>query len=98
MVNGKSWAYATNIAKGKNPQRILIDSDGLAVSPKRTDVVPDIVFVRDDGWSLGCKFENRNVAETMWKYNWEYVVVLGVVVKSDVFTYERWKEIYDKQA
>ncbi len=96
-MNEKVLDIVNKIAKGQGPTRILIGSDGLAVSPKRTDIVPDIVFVRDDCWSLGCKFENRNIVESMWKYNWEYVVVLSKI-EPTIFEYKIWKSIYDKQA
>lgn len=57
----------------KRPDRILL-SDGIGYSPAR---VPDEVmrtmnkiFVRDDGWSLGCTPASEAEAYTMWRDRW----------------------------
>lgn len=34
------------------PTKILID-ENVIVNPKKTDIKPDIIFIRIDGWSLG---------------------------------------------
>ena len=57
----------------KHPDRILL-SDGIGYSPTR---VPDDIrrtmnriFVRDDGWSLGCTPASEEEAYNMWKDRW----------------------------
>lgn len=58
------------------PTRVVIDSDGYAVPPmkawKQHNVFPDIIFVRDDGWSLGAPSVYEEVAYNMWKDAWTH--------------------------
>jgi len=59
------------------PRRVLIDSNGEAVSPKRAKelgIEPSTIFIRDDGWSLGCIKNHEPIAAQMWNKNWFIVV------------------------
>jgi hypothetical protein len=72
------------------PSRVVINSEGEAVSTSRArkilkcgGAVPfDVVFVRDDGWSVGAMSEFEDVARKMWEDCWigelRRVVVDGV--------------------
>ena len=64
----------------RGPDRVLIGADGTAVPPRRAreeyDIVPDVVFVRNDGWSLGAPIEMRFVAHELWKEGWITVIYL----------------------
>ncbi len=52
------------------PARVLIASDGEAVSPGRTTVRPDVIFVRKDGWTLGAPAALIADARRMWAAEW----------------------------
>lgn len=62
------------------PQRVVIRDDGYSVSSGRAReenyVVPDVVFVRGDGWTLGAPASLRDVAQTMWSDDWVAELVL----------------------
>jgi len=55
------------------PSRVLISRDR-AVPPSRAreeyGVIPDIVFIRDDGWSLGAAKELEDMAFSKWPCEW----------------------------
>ncbi len=56
------------------PSRVVINSDGEATSSIRARealrVEPDIIFIRDDGWSLAAPRSFEAVAYNMWKGEW----------------------------
>lgn len=67
-------------------RRVLIDSEGTAVTPARAEaeygIVPDTIFIRDDKWTLGCIKNHEPIAAKMWEKNW--VAVLINVGKDDM--------------
>ena len=69
------------IKKGFAPTRVIVEADGLAVTPRRAahvfQVTPEIIFIRDDGWMLGAPEEFESIAYKMWKDSWEYFVRKG---------------------
>jgi hypothetical protein len=56
------------------PNRVIISEDGNAVSPKiardSKSIVSEIIFVRDDGWSLGANAQLQHSAFDIWKDKW----------------------------
>jgi hypothetical protein len=56
------------------PDRVVIDLAGQAVSANRAAlnhyVFPDIIFIRDDGWTLGAPRKFEFVAFNLWKDSW----------------------------
>jgi hypothetical protein len=59
----------------EKPARVIINQDGEAVSADRAEsrgVVPDIIFKREDGWTLGTPKEFENVAYEMWADSWTH--------------------------
>lgn len=69
-------AKAQKMMKAEIPtlRRVLINSDGEAVTPARAEaefgIRPDTIFLRDDGWTLGCLKNHEPVAARMWEKNW----------------------------
>jgi hypothetical protein len=57
-----------------SPTRVLIDAEGLAKSPERAKrddgVEPEVIFVREDGWSLGAPLHLMNAARALWRGSW----------------------------
>lgn len=60
--------------KKRGPDRVVVDAGGTAVTPNRAlmeyGLVPDMVFIRSDGWSLGAPSQFRQVAFKMWDDEW----------------------------
>ena len=56
--------------------RVIVDYNGYAVPEKMARekycIVPDIMFKRKDGWTLGAPEEFEDVAYEMWKNEWSY--------------------------
>lgn len=52
------------------PTRVLISGDGEAVSPRRTAVHSDVIFVREDGWTLGAPKRLEAQARALWQGRW----------------------------
>ena len=50
--------------------RLVIDNDGYAVPPAATKLKPQIVFKRNDGWTLGAPLVFAHAAYTLWKDSW----------------------------
>lgn len=67
----KTWVE--ELAKD-GPVRVMVNKDGEATSPERAKqdyhVKPDVIYIRDDGWSLGAPFELIDVAEKTWRGYW----------------------------
>ena len=64
------------------PNRVLIN-DAEALSPKRARELghtADIIFIRDDGWSLGASCNLENAAYDHWPETW-----VGFVRKPNTF-------------
>lgn len=55
------------------PTRLVTDKHGYARPPKAGDVY-DVVFVRDDGWSLAAPESLREVARSLWEREWVSVI------------------------
>ena len=74
----------------EGPSRVLISEQGDAVpmgSPFDTQgCVPEVIFIRDDGWSLGVPESLTHVAKKMWGSHWMGVVTLPYTVH----TYADW--------
>lgn len=58
----------------KGPTRVVVDSKGYATTPDMAlrdyGIVPDIVYIRNDGWSLGTPRQWAIVAYRLWMNDW----------------------------
>jgi hypothetical protein len=55
------------------PTRVIVGADGVACSHERAQrlgIEHDVVFVRDDGWTLGAPLKWMDVARHMWRAHW----------------------------
>jgi hypothetical protein len=57
------------------PTRIVIDESGEAVPPSRTTLTPDIIFIRNDQWSLGAPAKFVRPAYELWKDEWQFALL-----------------------
>ena len=56
-----------------NPTRVVVDDTGMANTPDIAEsfgITADIVFLRNDGWSLGAPFRFEGIAYRMWSDSW----------------------------
>lgn len=61
------------IVRTKGPHRVMIDNDE-ATSGKRArerNIGYDVVFIRNDGWTLGASHALEAAAENMWLTDWQ---------------------------
>lgn len=60
--------------KSSGPDRVVISASGETTTSLRAirdyRVIPDIIFIRKDGWTLAAPNEFRNVAYDMWRDEW----------------------------
>lgn len=60
------------------PTRVVINSGGETKSSlrarKEDNIVPDVIFVRHDGWSLGAPRGLVSEAESKWPGDWVMVI------------------------
>jgi len=70
------------VARG--PDRIMINKAGHSVPPHTLDNYflryPDVIFIRQDGWSLGTHADLEDDAYRLFKGEW-----LGVLRRGEVF-------------
>lgn len=56
------------------PTRVVVDEQGYATTPERAardyDVTPTVVYVREDGWTLGAPDRLEHVARNLWADGW----------------------------
>ena len=55
------------------PNRIVINAEGDAVPPDQAiklGITWDVIFVRNDGWSLGAPHHLAEVANSLWVKEW----------------------------
>jgi len=55
------------------PRRVMIDEQYTGASPQRAaalGVVPDVIFVRRDGWTLGAPERLSTLAWNVWVGHW----------------------------
>lgn len=70
------------------PDRVVINRQGLAVPAADaafSGILPDVVFVRNDGWSLGAPDEFEGAARRQWLNFWKarFDMHTGEVVRLD---------------
>lgn len=77
------------------PTRVMVDAQGLAVSPEsartRHGVTPGIVFIRDDGWSLGSPAQFESRAAALYADHWIGVLRLPTQAAQSVVSYALWQ-------
>lgn len=56
------------------PERVVFSAAGEATSSARArrfhNVIPDIVFIRADGWTLGAPTRFEDIAYRLWSDEW----------------------------
>ena len=70
-------ARAMRDVRANGPKRVMIN-DHEATTPYRAKdehgIEPSIVFLRDDGWTLGAPEHLRGAAQSLWADTWVAVM------------------------
>lgn len=69
----KAINHIKNQVLASGPTRVLVDSDGTSVSLKdaeRQNIKPDLIYIRDDAWSLGVPKKLEAQAKLLWFGHW----------------------------
>jgi len=61
------------------PDRVVVGPRGESLRPRDTPahLRPAIIFVRDDGWSLGACKALAQTAREMYEDEWDYAVIVA---------------------
>lgn len=62
----------------RGPDRVVVNPQGMAEAPRSGVPYWDVVFIREDGWSLGAPAELEETAERIWNDAWVEVFRDGV--------------------
>ena len=56
------------------PTRVVVNASGEATTPEKAErdyqVKPTIIYIRNDGWSLGTPPQFDTVASNLWRNEW----------------------------
>ena len=77
--------------KESGPARVVVEPGGYAVGYRRAladhQAVPTVIFIRDDGWTLGAPEEFIEDARAIWEREW--IAVLEVST-GRILSYSDW--------
>jgi len=75
----------------RGPTRVMINKEMDATTSQRAreeyNIVPDIIFIRNDGWSLGAPNFLEKEAYSCWKESWIGFVRRGELVAKSIEEY-----------
>lgn len=74
------------------PRRVVVDEDGHAIPPEaasKMSIDSDIIFLRNDGWSLGAPKDLEDIAYNMWRNDWVQFARTGDKNWIDISDYKR---------
>lgn len=78
---GKSLKETKTEKKIINPNRVIVGK-GRAIPARKAKaqfgIEPDIIFIRDDGWTLGAPSQFEKEAYETWKDHWTHFVRPGI--------------------
>lgn len=62
------------------PRRVVVNEDGYAAPPGEAlevhGITPAVVYIRNDGWTLGAPAALADVAWNLWADSWARLVIL----------------------
>lgn len=78
-MNAKELDKLKNEVLLHGPMRVVINDQGEAVPPARAREMgrppPDVIFIRNDGWSLGATTSLWEVAKSLWADSWDAIML-----------------------
>lgn len=62
----------------RGPDRVVINVDGEArpsrIAREQYGVCPDVIFIRNDGWTLGASSHLEATAKRLWRDQWVGII------------------------
>ena len=86
---------AVDLILSKGPDRVMIDENeavGWLRAKENYDITPDIIFIRNDGWSLGAPWRLKDAAEKLWSDCWVGVLIKPNSIPVTYIDYKKLKE------
>ena len=80
LLNGPYLEALIAKLKKQGPDRVAVNNHGRATSPEeaaRLGIVPYIVYIRNDGWTLGAPVMFASCAENLWADIWAATWIVG---------------------
>jgi len=78
------------------PDRVMVEPAGESVplgqAMEKHNIVPSVIFVRNDGWSLGAPAELERLAEAMYPELWIAILRRGMKNRWEIEPYEFSRE------
>jgi hypothetical protein len=94
MTQTDTIERAVKEIKKWGPRRVLIDKEGKTTTPERANrlqnKLPDVIFIRSDGWTLGAISELAAEAEDLWKNEWIAVMISPI---DRPISYEQYQSV-----
>lgn len=85
------------------PDRVVVDAQGTAVPPRSACAdygeKVAVIYVRDDGWSLGASWQLAGTAVDMWRDAWLAAIRItaeGARWKKVDEPHDAWKDVYPR--
>ena len=92
-IDDKKLAAWVDAIKNVGPDRVVINTHGDATTPRIAkeshSILPVIIYVRGDGWSLGTPAMFDTVAQRLWDKEW--VAVIYKDMPSNEWHWKRWE-------
>lgn len=74
MMSDSMLATVRRQVQERGPDRVLVGASGEALPSARAlelfGLVPSVVFIRNDGWTLGAPSELERAAYLLWAGEW----------------------------
>ena len=95
MTDSLALQGAMKLIAIHGPSRTMINEFEATTSDQAKevyDVTPDIIFIRDDGWSLGAPKRLAEAAEKLWSGQWTHVLLRPSTKPYTYQEYQQFKE------
>jgi len=80
VMQNFSVEFVVDAIIGSGPDRVMVQGN-FATTPRKArevyKVIPEIIFIRNDGWSLGAPAHLVNEAFMTWHESWSHFLLRG---------------------
>ncbi len=76
------------------PARVVVDLHAQAESPRSArlhGIIPQVIFIRGDGWSLGAPLDFAMAAYNTWAGDWVYVLTRASTDTAETWHVQDWE-------
>jgi hypothetical protein len=90
-LNTRTLEMICEYIAAHGPERVLTNAEGSAVPLRQAlenNIKPDVILVRNDGWSIGAKAELERPATNLYLDDWIAVMRRGLKNKWEIERYD----------